>query len=284
MFCWSTFLPVPALRSTCSAAGSPALFHGFVATMAKSDFSGSCIIGFDSSSSRCGPADFSPGQTRDLPVPAQGTSTHARSPTAPGRPGARNRAPGRVALHQQNGVGTRFDVAFAAQWLAYAIPYRRFAGILTDTDARLGADVVCYSFIVVDLHHLLLAGLPAHSAFHPLRTFKLAHDHHVRRRLGSPLSRGRRTRVEVAPPGAIVSQQTLTDAARPAAGPGFPLARNAPEATPRSSSPRRAAWAAEPAGAGDGPAMAHAANPRQQGDRIWAASGPRGINCRFPAG
>ena len=28
--------------------------------------------------------------------------------------------------------------------------------------ARLGADVVCYSFIVVDLHHLLLAGLPAH--------------------------------------------------------------------------------------------------------------------------
>ena len=28
--------------------------------------------------------------------------------------------------------------------------------------ARLGADVVRYSFIVVDLHHLLLAGLPAH--------------------------------------------------------------------------------------------------------------------------
>ena len=28
--------------------------------------------------------------------------------------------------------------------------------------ARLGADVVRYSFIVVDFHHLLLAGLPAH--------------------------------------------------------------------------------------------------------------------------
>jgi hypothetical protein len=27
------------------------------------------------------------------------------------------------------------------------------------TDARLGADVVRYSFIVVDSHHLLLAGL-----------------------------------------------------------------------------------------------------------------------------
>ncbi len=93
------------------------------------------------------------------------------SPTAPGRPGARAGAPGRVAFHQRNGVGTRIDVAFAAQWLAYAIPYRRFAGILADTDARLGADVVCYSFIVVDLHHLLLAGLPAYSALHPKRLY-----------------------------------------------------------------------------------------------------------------
>ena len=92
------------------------------------------------------------------------------SPTAPGRTGARNSAPVRVAFRQQNGVGTQNEADFAAQWLAYAIPYRRFAGILADACARLGADVVCYSFIVVDLHHLLLAGLPAHSAFHPLRT------------------------------------------------------------------------------------------------------------------
>jgi hypothetical protein len=49
--------------------------------------------------------------------------------------------------------------AFAAQWLAYALPYRRF---VADANARLGADVDRYSFIVVDLHHLLLAGLPAH--------------------------------------------------------------------------------------------------------------------------
>ena len=42
------------------------------------------------------------------------------------------------------------------------VPYRRFADILADACARLGADVVRYSFIVVDLHHLLLAGLPAH--------------------------------------------------------------------------------------------------------------------------
>ena len=52
--------------------------------------------------------------------------------------------------------------AFAVQWLACALPCRRFADILADACARLGADVVRYSFIVVDLHHLLLAGLPAH--------------------------------------------------------------------------------------------------------------------------
>ncbi|KAA0998691.1 hypothetical protein FVF58_43370 [Paraburkholderia panacisoli] len=52
-----------------------------------------------------------------------------------------------------------------AQWLARTLPYRRFADILADTDARLGVDVVRYSFIVVDLHHLLLAGLPAHTEY-----------------------------------------------------------------------------------------------------------------------
>jgi hypothetical protein len=68
-------------------------------------------------------------------------------------------------------VGTRNDVDFAAQWLAYAIPYRRFADTLTDACARLGADVVCYSFIVTDFHRLLLAGLPAHAAVDPTELF-----------------------------------------------------------------------------------------------------------------
>ena len=61
------------------------------------------------------------------------------------------------------------DVDFAAQWLAYALPCRRFADVLADTCARLAADVVCYAFIAVDFHHLLLAGLPAHSARDPQR-------------------------------------------------------------------------------------------------------------------
>jgi hypothetical protein len=83
------------------------------------------------------------------------------SSTTPGRPGARDSAPVRVAFRTRNSVGTR-GLAFAAQWLAYALPYRRFIAVLADVNARLGADVGRYSFIVVDLHHLLLAGLPAH--------------------------------------------------------------------------------------------------------------------------
>src|SRR5271157_4981357 len=43
------------------------------------------------------------------------------------------------------------------------LPCRRFADVLADACARLGADVDRYSFIEVDLHHKLLAGLPAHS-------------------------------------------------------------------------------------------------------------------------
>jgi len=54
-----------------------------------------------------------------------------------------------------------------AQWLACTFPCRRFADILADVCARPGADVVRYSFIVVDLHHLLLAGLPAHPCQNP---------------------------------------------------------------------------------------------------------------------
>src|SRR5262245_29763508 len=48
--------------------------------------------------------------------------------------------------------------SFAAQWLACAYPYRRFACTLAGTRARLGADAVRYSFIVADFHRLLLAG------------------------------------------------------------------------------------------------------------------------------
>jgi hypothetical protein len=84
------------------------------------------------------------------------------SSTAPGRPSARTNVLGHMAFRFANGVGTRNSCTFTAQWLACALPYRRFAAALADDDARLGAGVVRYSFTVMDFHHLLLAGLPAH--------------------------------------------------------------------------------------------------------------------------
>ena len=87
------------------------------------------------------------------------------SPTTPGRAGARDGAPTRVAFRLWNSVGTQDFHIVEARWLAYAYPYRRFTAALASVSARLGADVDRYSFIVMDLHHLLPAGLPAHS--HP---------------------------------------------------------------------------------------------------------------------
>jgi hypothetical protein len=84
------------------------------------------------------------------------------SSTTPGCPSARVGALGHIAFRYTDSVGTRNQFSIAAQWLACTFPCRRFADILANACARLGADVVRYSFIVVDLHHLLLAGLPAH--------------------------------------------------------------------------------------------------------------------------
>ena len=85
------------------------------------------------------------------------------SQTTPGPTGARNNASADFAFRQVNNVGTRVDNDFAAQWLAYTLPYRRFADVLADACARIGGDVDCYSFIAVDFHPILLASLPAHS-------------------------------------------------------------------------------------------------------------------------
>jgi len=84
------------------------------------------------------------------------------SMTTPSRLSARVSALSRLAFRYTDSVGTRNLFSIAAQWLACTYPCRRFADILTGACARLGADVVRYSFIVEDLHLLLLAGLPAH--------------------------------------------------------------------------------------------------------------------------
>ena len=54
VFCWSAFPLVPALGSTDSAADGSALFVGFMATMAESDFPLPYIIGFGRVGSRRG--------------------------------------------------------------------------------------------------------------------------------------------------------------------------------------------------------------------------------------
>jgi hypothetical protein len=84
------------------------------------------------------------------------------SATTPDPADARADAPAGVAFRPVDSVGVRKTHSFAAQWLAYALPCRRFAGTLAEADARLGAGVDRYSFTVTDLHRLLLAGLPAH--------------------------------------------------------------------------------------------------------------------------
>src|SRR6266511_3069471 len=91
------------------------------------------------------------------------------SMTAPRGTGARACAPVLVAFRSSHGVGSSEVASFAAQWLAYVLPCRRFALTLAGNNARLGVDVDRYSFIAVDLHHLLLAGIPAHAKRNPGR-------------------------------------------------------------------------------------------------------------------
>ena len=134
--------------------------------MAESDFSHPFIIGYGSSPSRRDPAARTPRMNERSPGSRSKSSSACR--------GLRPRRAGRgLALSPPTVLPSVFDTTsaprlnetFPARWLAYARPYRRFACVLADAPARLGVDVGRYSFIVSDLHRLLLAGLPAHSKF-----------------------------------------------------------------------------------------------------------------------
>ena len=164
VLCWLTFPSVPALRSTNSAASRLTLFVGFTATMAGSDFSCPYISGDGSSPSRCGPRSHCViGRSRDLPVPAQRASAHARVSDHAGPSGhSRSRArPCRLPRSEtRRHPGLDF---FRASMAGLCAPCRRFAVTLAGANARLGAEVVRYAFPVEDLHPLLPAGLPAHS-------------------------------------------------------------------------------------------------------------------------
>ena len=81
------------------------------------------------------------------------------SSTTPGRTGTRDDAPTMLPSVKTTTSAPGLIQAFAAQWPAYVLPYRRFVVTLASANARLGADADRYSFTVVDFHHLLLAGL-----------------------------------------------------------------------------------------------------------------------------
>ena len=67
----------------------------------------------------------------------------------------------RVAFCGTENIGTP-NLAYAAQYLACALPCERFASALAGNRASLGAGVVRYAFTVTDFHRLPSAGLPAH--------------------------------------------------------------------------------------------------------------------------
>jgi hypothetical protein len=161
--CWIAFPLAPALGSIGSDPDRSASFVDFSATMAGPDFS-------RPSSSATAPhlpdairrRVNAPDGRETSWFPSKEFAHMPGSQTSPGRRSARVCALPRVAFRRHKDVGAQNDIPFAARWLAYAHPYRRFACALADANARLGADAVRYSFIVSDFHRLLPAGLPAH--------------------------------------------------------------------------------------------------------------------------
>ena len=109
---WPAFPSAPALRSTVSAADCSAMFVGIIATMPGSDFSRPCAGGVGSSPSRRGPmARCARGRTRDLPVPEQGASAHARVFDHAGPPG-RSRSRSRTCRLPRSETRRRPDLNF----------------------------------------------------------------------------------------------------------------------------------------------------------------------------
>ena len=145
----------PPVARPCSPASS-LLWRGLTSRVRASSATAPRLPDADRRRRRRRPSARSPGSRARSVRTCQGLR-----PRRAGRALALTR-PSVLPSAYRNSVGTRDYRPFAAQWLACALPCRRFAAALTGTDARLGADVVRYSFIVEDLHLLLLAGLPAH--------------------------------------------------------------------------------------------------------------------------
>jgi hypothetical protein len=96
----------PALRSTGSAAGCPALFVGFLATMAESDFPRPCIISYGSSPPN---ADQRIREWSDVGPPGSRSRSFDTCQVLRPRRAAKpcDFALGDVAFRLRNSVGTR---------------------------------------------------------------------------------------------------------------------------------------------------------------------------------
>ena len=79
------------------------------------------------------------------------------SSTTPGHPHARDSAYGHVAFRVVERVSGKFEFSRLDGWPART-PTDASPASSRKVSARLGADAGRYSFIAVDLHHLLLAG------------------------------------------------------------------------------------------------------------------------------
>src|SRR4029434_1896270 len=129
--------------------------------MLVSDCSGPCITGVELHSSRCGPP-IHHGANPELSQFPRKERVRMLGVSDRAEPKAHScsRVPrcGLPLAHRRRRSG---QTAFAAQYPAYVSPYRLLVCLLTETSARLGADVVRYTFIVEDFHLLLLASLLA---------------------------------------------------------------------------------------------------------------------------
>ena len=162
----SAFSLAPALGSPDCGAYRPASFARFTVDSWRSlNSSPPCIIGFGSSPSRCGPRNSRAAKVEVSRFPVEERTDMPGSSTTQDRICARVDAHPRFAFRCDNGVGSRKILSRLNGWPIAPQPTlrRRPRG----RRARLGADAVRHSFIVVDFHHLLLAGLPAHCLLNP---------------------------------------------------------------------------------------------------------------------
>ncbi len=160
--CWLAFPSAPPLAALAPrpvarprSSASPLLWRGLTSHTRASSASARRLPDADQSGTR--PVvrrEISRFPDKDrLHMPGSATSRDRRCARVDAHP--------RVAFRRDKSVGVPID-NFAAQWLAYAFPCRRSVSGLATENARLGAGADRYSFTAVDLHHLLLAGLPAH--------------------------------------------------------------------------------------------------------------------------